>query len=147
MLVQKKIDTIFQILFSLRVGLLRVKALSESMSRAIQFAVLKPKSAIICVALVSMTGYWSLTQLTEQFFPPSDRDMFEVQLYLPTQTSIEATETLTREVNRLIHQHVGVEQVSWLVGWSQLSFVLLQSPILASRCTLLCASHGKGCRC
>ncbi|MBM7036230.1 efflux RND transporter permease subunit [Vibrio ulleungensis] len=101
---------------------LRVKALSKSMSRAIQFAVLKPKSAIICVALVSMTGYWSLTQLTEQFFPPSDRDMFEVQLYLPTQTSIEATETVTREVNRLIHQHVGVEQVSWLVGASFPSF-------------------------
>ncbi|MEZ9900032.1 efflux RND transporter permease subunit [Vibrio breoganii] len=97
-------------------------ALTLAFSKTVAFAIRRPLIAIALVITVPIGGYLSMSQLTEQFFPPSDRDMFEVQVYLSPQASIYATEQATKKVDAIIREYEGVEQVNWLLGANFPSF-------------------------
>lgn len=99
-----------------------IPLLSNWFARSVSAALHHPYIAIILVVSIPVFGYWSSTQLTEQFFPASDRDMFEVQVYLPPQVSIHATKTATEKVSQLIAEEEGIERVDWMVGTAFPSF-------------------------
>ncbi|OIN28844.1 efflux RND transporter permease subunit [Vibrio barjaei] len=101
---------------------LRIPALTHAFARSVKLAIKHPAISLLLVLAVPITGYWSISQLTEQFFPPSDRDMFEVQVFLPPQASIYATEASTELVDNIIRSYEGVERVDWLVGANFPSF-------------------------
>ncbi|CAM3946806.1 efflux RND transporter permease subunit [Vibrio neonatus] len=101
---------------------IRIAPVTCAFSKTVSLAIRRPLIAIALVITVPIAGYISLSQLTEQFFPPSDRDMFEVQVYLSPQASIYATENVAEEVDTIIRQYTGVEQVNWLVGGNFPSF-------------------------
>ena len=69
-----------------------------------------------------MTGFLAATQLPEQFFPPADRDQFQIELELPSQTSIAETLAVSREIRAVILQRPNVASVNWFVGESAPSF-------------------------
>ncbi|MGF1832255.1 efflux RND transporter permease subunit [Photobacterium sanguinicancri] len=96
--------------------------LSETFRKSIGLSVKHPFITALLVMIVPFTGFWGATQLTEQFFPPSDRDMFEIQLYMPPQSSIYATAEVTEQVDKIMAKHVSVEQINWLVGTNFPSF-------------------------
>ncbi|OAN18085.1 acriflavin resistance protein [Photobacterium jeanii] len=81
-----------------------------------------PLLTALFVSIVPFTGFWGATQLTEQFFPPSDRDMFEIQVFLPPQASIFATANATAQIDKLMAQHPEIEHTNWLIGTNFPSF-------------------------
>ncbi|OEE56097.1 efflux RND transporter permease subunit [Vibrio splendidus] len=101
---------------------LRIPALTRWFSSSVRFGVTHPIITIALVLLVPFTGYWSMSQLTEQFFPPSDRDMFEIQVYMPPQASIYATRNTSEKIDDIIHRYPEVERIDWLVGANFPSF-------------------------
>ncbi|NOH91583.1 efflux RND transporter permease subunit [Vibrio sp. AIC-3] len=101
---------------------LRIPALTRWFSSSVRFGVTHPIITIVLVLLVPFTGYWSMSQLTEQFFPPSDRDMFEIQVYMPPQASIYATKNTSEKIDDIIHRYPEVERIDWLVGANFPSF-------------------------
>lgn len=101
---------------------LRIPALTRWFSSSVRFVVTHPIITIALVLLVPFTGYWSMSQLTEQFFPPSDRDMFEIQVYMPPQASIYATKNTSEKIDDIIHRYPEVERIDWLVGANFPSF-------------------------
>ncbi|MEZ8317997.1 efflux RND transporter permease subunit [Vibrio splendidus] len=101
---------------------LRIPALTRWFSSSVRFGVTHPIITIALVLLVPFTGYWSMSQLTEQFFPPSDRDMFEIQVYMPPQASIYATKNTSERIDDIIHRYPEVERIDWLVGANFPSF-------------------------
>ncbi|MFC5080262.1 Cobalt-zinc-cadmium resistance protein CzcA [Vibrio thalassae] len=101
---------------------LRIPALTNAFAHSVKLAIKHPMISLLLVLAVPITGYWSMSQLTEQFFPPSDRDMFEVQVFLPPQASIYATKASTARVDDIIRSYDGVERVDWLVGANFPSF-------------------------
>ncbi|MEZ8237304.1 efflux RND transporter permease subunit [Vibrio splendidus] len=101
---------------------LRIPALTRWFSSSVRFGVMHPIITIALVLLVPFTGYWSMSQLTEQFFPPSDRDMFEIQVYMPPQASIYATKNTSEKIDDIIHRYPEVERIDWLVGANFPSF-------------------------
>ncbi|PTP80097.1 efflux RND transporter permease subunit [Vibrio splendidus] len=101
---------------------LRIPALTRWFSSSVRFGVTHPIITIALVLLVPFTGYWSMSQLTEQFFPPSDRDMFEIQVYMPPQASIYATKSTSEKIDDIIHRYPEVERIDWLVGANFPSF-------------------------
>ncbi|MFS1861882.1 efflux RND transporter permease subunit [Vibrio lentus] len=101
---------------------LRIPALTRWFSSSVRFGVTHPVITIALVLLVPFTGYWSMSQLTEQFFPPSDRDMFEIQVYMPPQASIYATKNTSEKIDDIIHRYPEVERIDWLVGANFPSF-------------------------
>ena len=96
--------------------------LSTRFQASVTLAIKHPLKAVILVSILPVVGFWSASQLTEQFFPPSDRDMFEIQLYMAPQASITATQNMTTKVDEIINQYNEIEQTNWLIGANFPSF-------------------------
>lgn len=95
---------------------LTIPVLTRWFSSSVAAAIRHPVLAIVAVVSVAFTGFWSTSQLTEQFFPPSDRDMFEVQVYLPPQANILQTRDTAMQVDSIIREHDAVVKVDWMIG-------------------------------
>ncbi|MEM8883301.1 MAG: efflux RND transporter permease subunit, partial [Planctomycetota bacterium] len=61
-------------------------------------------------------------QLEEQFFPPTDRDEFAIELRLPPQSSILETEAVAQRARDLLLSHPEINRVHWFVGSSAPKF-------------------------
>ena len=96
--------------------------LSGQFSNSIKLAIRHPMITTLLVCLLPSGGFFAATRLTEQFFPPSDRDMFEIQLFLSPQASIFSTADTTREVDKIMTDYDAVEQISWVAGGNFPSF-------------------------
>jgi multidrug efflux pump subunit AcrB len=66
-----------------------------------------------------VAGFAAATTLDEQFFPPADRDQFQVQLWLPQQSTLEQTSAAMAELRRVALTH---PQVHAFVGASAPKF-------------------------
>lgn len=99
-----------------------IPVMSRLFSRSVAWAIRYPLVAIALSMTLPLMGFWSTSQLTEQFFPASDRDMFEIQVYMSPQASIYATKETTDRIHAIILEDEAVEQVQWLVGASFPSF-------------------------
>ncbi|WP_318486791.1 efflux RND transporter permease subunit [Photobacterium leiognathi] len=96
--------------------------LAKQFGHTVQFAIKRPLLTVGLMSILPFVGMWSASQLTEQFFPPSDRDMFEIQVFLPPQASIDATKQTTQKIDKILAEHADIEQVNWLIGTNFPSF-------------------------
>jgi len=78
--------------------------------------------AILLVMTLPLAGFYSAGLLKEQFFPPSDRDMFRIDLFMPTQVSIEKTKAVTDDITEFLHTQQGIKKVRWFIGKNAPSF-------------------------
>lgn len=85
-------------------------------------ALTMPRRAALLCCLLPVVGFSVLGSLPEQFFPPSDRDMIDIEVYLPAGTSIRETQRATERMSQLINTHAEVEALHWFVGRSAPSF-------------------------
>ena len=67
-------------------------------------------------------GFFLAPTLENQFFPTADRDQFYLQMWLPTETSIEATRAKAREVEAVLAADSAVRRVDWVIGGSAPAF-------------------------
>lgn len=91
-------------------------ALSKKFRHSIEIAIRFPWLSIPLVFLLPLAGFLAIGQLTEQFFPPSDRDMFEINVFLDPQVSIAATIELTEQIDKVLNNSDDIESVSWNIG-------------------------------
>jgi multidrug efflux pump subunit AcrB len=63
-------------------------------------------------------GFCLAATLGSQFFPPADRDQFEVEVWLANGTSLNRTAGVAREIEAAMRAHEGIERIDWLVGGS-----------------------------
>ncbi len=96
--------------------------LSNRFRSLLNISLHKPIATVFIVLMLPLTGFICSQQLTEQFFPPSDRDMFNIELHLPHHSSIEATREKTHQISRILKSHAGVSDVQWFIGKSAPSF-------------------------
>jgi len=69
------------------------------------------------VALVlPLLGFWQASRLQEQFFPPADRDQFQVELLLPSHASLPYTLRTATAARDLLLEHPEVADVHWFLG-------------------------------
>ncbi len=61
-------------------------------------------------------GFYVASTLPMQFFPRTERDMFQVELVMPPETSIEGTRREVARATELIMSYEGVRSVNWMVG-------------------------------
>lgn len=101
---------------------LRFPGASQHFKRSIAWAVAHPKQAMLLVLLLPLTGFIASQSLTEQFFPPADRDMVNLEVFLPASASIDQTRQLTEQLSALINQESQVENLHWFIGANAPSF-------------------------
>jgi multidrug efflux pump subunit AcrB len=76
----------------------------------------KPILAISLALILPAIGFTVFPHLEEQFFPPTGRDQFAIEIELPSQASIKETESTVLIARDLIREQSGIEDVHWFVG-------------------------------
>ncbi|MDG2220951.1 MAG: efflux RND transporter permease subunit [Rubripirellula sp.] len=78
----------------------------------------RPWIGVILGLTLPLLGFLQIWKLDEQFFPPSDRDQFYIELELSPTASIQQTLATAAEMRRQILQQQEVEEVTWFLGES-----------------------------
>ncbi len=86
--------------------------------RALVAGMRRPVLAIGIAAALPVLGFALAPSLGSQFFPPVDRNMFDVQVWLPRDASLERTRGAVRRVEAVLRGHDAVQRVAWLLGGS-----------------------------
>lgn len=92
--------------------------LGRGFAATLRVAVAYPRLTIVAALLLPLAGFIGAGRLTEQFFPPSDRDMFSLELLLPASTSLAETERTARHLSRLFAEYPEIESAHWFIGHS-----------------------------
>lgn len=66
--------------------------------------------------ILPAVGFVMMSTLPMQFFPATQRDMFQMTLELPPEASIAETRREVERATELIGSYPGVEHVGWVVG-------------------------------
>ncbi|MDJ0782023.1 MAG: efflux RND transporter permease subunit [Desulfosarcinaceae bacterium] len=96
----------------------RIEWLSQAFGRILQTAFRRPLVTVILAAVIPLAGFKAASTLGVQFFPRTDRNMFELQLWMPTATNIYHTAAITRAIEDRLRRHDGITEVHWLHGGS-----------------------------
>jgi multidrug efflux pump subunit AcrB len=84
----------------------------------LNLAIDHPRTTLLIAALPPIIGFIVAGELGMQFFPPADRDQIEVQLWMPSGTSIQGTAQRVGEIERAMREYDAVRQVTWVTGAS-----------------------------
>jgi multidrug efflux pump subunit AcrB len=101
---------------------IRLPRLTNAFQGLLRASLAHPRLSIVLAMLLPLAGFAATTQMTEQFFPPSDRNMFSVELHLDNAAGISRTRQVVDLVTPEIRAMDGVETVHWFLGGSGPSF-------------------------
>ncbi|MEM8712668.1 MAG: efflux RND transporter permease subunit, partial [Planctomycetota bacterium] len=97
---------------------LYIKRLDGVYTRALGFLYARPVLGVAVATLAPALGFLAAPRLPEQFFPPADRDQFNVQFYLDSTTSMALTEEIAIRAREIIGAHERVDRVHLFLGQS-----------------------------
>ena len=95
---------------------LSVPGLTRVYRASIRFIARRPWAGIGASVILPVVGFVAASQLPMQFFPPTDRDMFQLELLLSPDASIDATRAEVDRATAIVEAYDGVEEVSWVIG-------------------------------
>ena len=81
-----------------------------------------PLGSIALALSLPITGFLTVSTLTNQFFPGTDRDQFYLQITMPDSASIEDSLALAYDVDAELRSEPLVRRVDWTVGESAPAF-------------------------
>ncbi len=99
--------------------------------RSLEYLFRNPTLGLVLGLLLPLVGFMAIAKLPEQFFPPSDRDQFQIAVRLPAQSSIEETVRLVRQARETAMLEPEIEKVHWFVGESAPAFYYNMLPVRA----------------
>ena len=100
----------------------RMGTVARLFERLIEISLAWPRSTILAASILPSLGFVGATTLTSQFFPEADRNQLQIELRLPTQSSISKTESFARRAYDLLMAHEEIEAVNWFIGSSAPKF-------------------------
>lgn len=77
-----------------------------------------PGYAVLISLIMPVLGVSLASSLGNQFFPRTDRNMFEIEIRMPTSASLESTRIMSEKVSQIILNSKEVEHIDWLIGGS-----------------------------
>ena len=84
--------------------------------RSLDAVVRRPTLGILVGCALPVLGFALAPTLTQQFFPPVDRNQFQVQLSLPAHAAISDTEHAVAEADRVLRAHPDITDSFWTLG-------------------------------
>ncbi len=78
----------------------------------------RPWLGVGLALILPILGFAVFPTLPQQFFPPTNRDQVQIQLELPTQAPLTATQTQAIQSRELVLNHPDVTDVHWFLGRS-----------------------------
>ncbi len=92
--------------------------LSAAYRRFLERAIARPAVTLAACLVLPLSGFVLAGTLGQEFFPPADRDQFEIEVWLPPDSSLQKTAMLAREIEHQVRSDAGVTGLHWLVGGS-----------------------------
>ncbi|OBT10401.1 acriflavin resistance protein [Shewanella sp. UCD-FRSSP16_17] len=96
--------------------------LGHAFKASLRFGLSKPLVTAILIGILPVSGFYASTKMTEQFFPPSDRDMFQIEVYLAPHVSLDNTLKQVKSIDERLESIDDVEMITWVVGGNTPSF-------------------------
>ncbi|MCU8000048.1 efflux RND transporter permease subunit [Shewanella sp. SM95] len=96
--------------------------LSQYFQASLRIALKRPILSALLIGITPVLGFYASGKMTEQFFPPSDRDMFQIEVYLAPHVSLDNTLNQVQLMDKKLHTVNGITQVDWVVGGNTPSF-------------------------
>ena len=90
--------------------------LTKVYRHTLDYIIATPTLGIMLAFILPVTGFLMAGSIPEQFFPPAERDQFQIELELPLSTSIEQTQSVVETATVLIRQHSEVINLHWFLG-------------------------------
>ncbi len=81
-----------------------------------------PRMGVLVTLVIPSIGFLLEPYLEEQFFPPADRDQFQIQLELAANASMSETEALARQIRKAALEDPRILDVHWFIGESAPAF-------------------------
>ena len=78
----------------------------------------RPLLTMGLASVIPVLGFLAASTLGVQFFPRTDRNQFEIQVWLPTATSIHETVRITQHIEAHIRGKEPVQNLHWMHGGS-----------------------------
>jgi multidrug efflux pump subunit AcrB len=84
--------------------------------QSLDYVFARPGLALAIGCALPLSGFLLAPTLTQQFFPPVDRNQFQVQISLPTHASIHETTDAVARVESILREYPGIVASHWSVG-------------------------------
>jgi multidrug efflux pump subunit AcrB len=84
--------------------------------KVIAMTVRWPWVGIVTALAIPLAGFGVAPQLVEQFFPPVDRNQFQIQLKLPDHVALEETSRAVEKARAILLAHSEVLDSTWFIG-------------------------------
>lgn len=97
---------------------LHAPRLGQGFRKIIGWCLRRPAVALPLACIVPVVGFALASTLGVQFFPRTDRDTFEVHVWLPTSTAISETAATAQRMETAMRAFEDVEAVYWTIGGS-----------------------------
>lgn len=95
---------------------------SRGYRRVLDAVLKRPALGITLSVIPPVIGFALAGRLTEQFFPPAERNQFHIQADLPAGASIKATEAIALAAREVLLEHPRVTDADWFLGASAPNF-------------------------
>jgi multidrug efflux pump len=90
--------------------------LARAYRRSLAWIVKHPMGGVGISMVLPIAGFLLSTTLTNSFFPPVDRDQFQVQLTLPANTAVADTEKAVMRIQSVLAAHPDIVASQWFIG-------------------------------
>ncbi|MGJ3232198.1 MAG: efflux RND transporter permease subunit [Oceanicaulis sp.] len=97
---------------------LRSRPLAWVYRKALDGVIAQPLLGLVVGVMLPVAGFAAATTLPSQFFPQTERDMFQLRLIAPPASSIEATEARVQAATELLREYPEILDSSWVLGQS-----------------------------
>lgn len=94
----------------------RNDALAARYQHFLGWSMARPALTMAISAALPFAGFLMATRLSEQFFPPAEREQFQIQMMLPNEASLRLTAETTQRARDLLMQDPDVLDVHWFAG-------------------------------
>ena len=81
-----------------------------------------PWAGVLVGVALPAGGFYLLSQLPLQFFPPSNRDQIQIEIELPARATLAQTQATAEAVRRVVLRHPDVQSLHWFLGQSAPTF-------------------------
>ncbi|MEM9288741.1 MAG: efflux RND transporter permease subunit [Pseudomonadota bacterium] len=95
---------------------IKLPELSAKYRRLLNYTVQHPRRVAALCITVPLIGFFLAGQLDNQFFPPVDRNQFQVQLNLPSDSPLDETLQTVEQIDAIFKSYDGIVSRDWFIG-------------------------------
>jgi multidrug efflux pump subunit AcrB len=107
--------------------------LQEVFNKTIEFCFRWPKTTMAGAFAIVLLSFFIASRVDQEFFPTSERNQFNIEVWLPNGTALEETEKTVRGIEAVLKKDKRVVSVASFVGTSSPRFQTAYAPEIPRR--------------